>query len=50
MKIITLVENTTSNKLLKPKHGLSLYIEANNKKILLCGNGQKEYFTGYLMR
>lgn len=34
MKIITLVENTTSNKLLKPKHGLSLYIEANNKKIL----------------
>ncbi len=34
MKIITLVENTTSNENLTPKHGLCLYIEANNKKIL----------------
>jgi len=34
MKIITLVENTTSDENLTPKHGLCLYIEANNKKIL----------------
>lgn len=34
MKIITLVENSTSNKDLKFTHGLSLYIETNKHKIL----------------
>lgn len=34
MKIITLLENTTSNQDLTPKHGLSLYIETDNKTIL----------------
>jgi len=34
MKIIALVENTTKNKLLKPKHGLSVYIETLKHKIL----------------
>lgn len=34
MKITVLVENTTSNKELQAKHGLSLYIETKNHKIL----------------
>lgn len=34
MKIISLVENISNNKDIKPKHGLSLYIETNNSKIL----------------
>jgi 7,8-dihydropterin-6-yl-methyl-4-(beta-D-ribofuranosyl)aminobenzene 5'-phosphate synthase len=34
MKIITLVENTTNDKSLKPKHGLSIYIETPNHKVL----------------
>ena len=34
MKLVTLIENTTSREDLIPEHGLSLYIEANGKKIL----------------
>ena len=34
MKILTLLENTTLQQGLTPKHGLSLYIETHNKKIL----------------
>jgi 7,8-dihydropterin-6-yl-methyl-4-(beta-D-ribofuranosyl)aminobenzene 5'-phosphate synthase len=34
MKIISLLENTTLQKELTPKHGLSLYIETGHKKIL----------------
>ena len=34
MKIVTLVENTTSSPDLRCKHGLSLYIETANHKIL----------------
>jgi len=34
MKIITLVENTTNDKSLKPKHGLSIYIETPKHKVL----------------
>ena len=34
MKIITLVENRTTSKEYKCKHGLSLYIETSNQKIL----------------
>ena len=34
MKVTALVENTTVNKELKPKHGLSLYIETQHHKIL----------------
>ena len=34
MKIIALVENTTEDKALKPKHGLSVYIETLKHKIL----------------
>lgn len=43
MKIVTLLENETENKKLKSIHGLSLYIEANNKKILF-DTGQKDYY------
>lgn len=41
MKIVTLVENTTSSPDLRCKHGLSLYIETANHKILfdLGANG-----------
>jgi 7,8-dihydropterin-6-yl-methyl-4-(beta-D-ribofuranosyl)aminobenzene 5'-phosphate synthase len=34
MKIISLVENTTNNKTLKSKHGLSCYIETIKHKVL----------------
>jgi 7,8-dihydropterin-6-yl-methyl-4-(beta-D-ribofuranosyl)aminobenzene 5'-phosphate synthase len=34
MKIVTLLENDTSDKKLSAAHGLSLYIETNTKKIL----------------
>ena len=34
MKIISLLENTSSQPKLTPKHGLSLYIETGHKKIL----------------
>lgn len=34
MKIVTLVENTSSSKELKHKHGLSFYIETENHKLL----------------
>lgn len=34
MKVVTLVENTTSNPRLRCKHGLSLYIETDCHKIL----------------
>ena len=34
MKIVTLIENTTSREDLQAEHGLSLYIEACGKKIL----------------
>ena len=34
MKIIALVENTTKDKALKPKHGLSVYIETFKHKVL----------------
>lgn len=34
MKIVTLVENRTESKELKNKHGLSLYIEANDTKVV----------------
>lgn len=35
MKIITLIEDTTKDDKLKAEHGLSLYIETNNQKILM---------------
>lgn len=34
MKITVLMENTTNDKALKPKHGLSIYIETHQHKIL----------------
>ena len=34
MKKIALVENTTKDKTLKPKHGLSIYIETFKHKVL----------------
>ncbi len=34
MKIITLLENNTCNDALVPKHGMSLYIESESRKIL----------------
>ena len=33
-RIVTLVENTTKNPKLKPKHGLSIYIETAKHKVL----------------
>ena len=44
MKIVSLVENTTSNEILACEHGLSLYIEANNQKILF-DMGQSDLFA-----
>ncbi|SHK77295.1 7,8-dihydropterin-6-yl-methyl-4-(beta-D-ribofuranosyl)aminobenzene 5'-phosphate synthase [Clostridium cavendishii DSM 21758] len=35
MKVISLIENTCTNRELKSEHGLSLYIEINDKKYLL---------------
>ncbi|MCL1803651.1 MAG: MBL fold metallo-hydrolase [Eubacteriaceae bacterium] len=34
MKITILVENTSKNKNLKPKHGLSIYVETDSHKLL----------------
>ena len=44
MKIVSLVENTTSNKNLDCEHGLSLYIESNGHKILF-DMGQSSLFA-----
>lgn len=44
MKIVSLVENTTANENLTCEHGLSLYIEANNQKILF-DMGQTDLFA-----
>ncbi|MDR0222951.1 MAG: MBL fold metallo-hydrolase [Oscillospiraceae bacterium] len=35
MRILTLIENTTSNKKLRHEHGLSFYVEFGGKKILI---------------
>ena len=43
MKITALVENTTNNPSLGTQHGLSLYIEANGRKIL-CDMGADGLF------
>lgn len=43
MRIIVLVENTTERSNLDTEHGLSLYIEANNHKILF-DMGQSDLF------
>lgn len=43
MKVITLVENTSINKELKNQHGLSIYIETLNHKILF-DLGEDELF------
>jgi len=44
MKITVLTENTSSKKGIEPEHGLSLYIEANGKKILF-DMGQTDLFA-----
>ena len=44
MKIVSLVENTTSNENLTCEHGLSLYIETDNYKILF-DMGQSDLFA-----
>ena len=44
MKITVLVENTEGSEKLETEHGLSLYIEANNKKILF-DMGQSALFA-----
>ena len=38
MKITALIENTACNESLCTEHGLSLYIEANGKKIAMKKN------------
>ena len=43
MKIITLLENNSSKKELKSSHGLSLYIEVGNKKILFDIGSNNNY-------
>ena len=44
MKIFSLTENTCENENFQTEHGLSLYIEANNKKILF-DMGQSDLFA-----
>lgn len=44
MKIISLLENTCKNGNFQTEHGLSLYIESNNKKILF-DMGQSDLFA-----
>lgn len=44
MKIVCIVENTTKNEALTAEHGLSLYIETEDKKILF-DMGQTELFS-----
>ena len=44
MKIVCIVENTTKNEVLTAEHGLSLYIETEDKKILF-DMGQTELFS-----
>ena len=44
MKIVSLVENTIANESLGCEHGLSLYIETNNHKILF-DMGQSDLFA-----
>lgn len=44
MKIVSLVENTSSNECLTSEHGLSLYIEMSQHKILF-DMGQSELFA-----
>ena len=44
MRIISLVENTIANEGLASEHGLSLYIETNNQKILF-DMGQSDLFA-----
>lgn len=44
MYVTVLVENTSFTEGLRPEHGLSLYIEANDKKILF-DMGQTELFA-----
>lgn len=43
MKIVCLVENTIGNELCKSEHGLSLYIETENK-IILADTGASDLF------
>lgn len=43
LRIFSLVENTTPNNIYKTEHGLSLYIETNNHKILF-DMGQTDLF------
>lgn len=43
MRIVTLLENKTIHPKLKAKHGLSIYLEANGKKIL-CDTGPDRSF------
>ena len=43
MRIISLVENTSVNDAIKAEHGLSLYIESKNYKILF-DMGQTDLF------
>ena len=43
MRVVTLLEDETENKKLNAIHGLSLYIEANGKKILFDLGPNKYY-------
>lgn len=45
MRVVTLLENETENDTLRNAHGLSLYIEANNKKILFDLGPNNHYIT-----
>ena len=44
MKLITLIENTTCSPALSCEHGLSLYLETGNRKILF-DMGQSRAFA-----
>lgn len=51
IKIISLLENTTSSKQYKKEHGLSLSIETPNHKVLFdVGPSRKFLLNAYKMR
>lgn len=43
MKIVALLENTTKNCDLEPRHGLSLYVETKKHKLLVDAGGGEEF-------
>ncbi|MCL1903142.1 MAG: MBL fold metallo-hydrolase [Oscillospiraceae bacterium] len=49
MRILTLIENTRDNKKLYAEHGLSFYIELNDKKILVDSGASDKFIKNAAM-